>query len=139
MPLHVSAVEYSSSFPTAKYANSGTDQYLFGNFIMPKSFPKTYVCKETIREKITELFFRSELDFEHSKRFSRKFHVLTDDKNQLSELLQFKDLDTFVVYPVMELEIQGKNCLFRSSRKAISIQEAINFSELTKKLVKIFG
>ena len=112
---------------------------MFGYFTMTHSFPKTYVCKETIREWITDLFVNNEVDFEHCKKFSRKFYVLTEDKKQLSDLLQFKDLDELADYPDMELEFQGNACLFRSSRKCILPDEAEVFTELAKTLIGIFA
>jgi hypothetical protein len=139
VPLLVSLVQYASSYSTGKYSNSGKDHYLFGYLVMKQSFPKTYVCKETIREKITDLFLRLEVDFENNKKFSKKFHVLTDDKSKLTNLLQFKKLDDLAPYPDMELEIHGNTCLFRSSRKSISIEETNAFCDLTKTLIKVFS
>lgn len=137
--LHVSLVEYSSSYSTGKYANAGTDHYLFGHLVTDKLFPKTYVCKETIREKITDLFLRLEIDFEHSKKFSRKFHVLTEDKSRLINLWQFKNVDDLILFPELELEIHSNACLFRSSRRAISIEETFSFCELAKTLIKLLN
>jgi hypothetical protein len=139
MPFHVSLAEYTSSFPTGKYANTGCHEYLFGYFVMNKKFPKTFIHQETIREKITDFILKSEVDFEHSKQFSKKFYVLTEDKYRLLELLQFKNLDDLALYPEMELEINGTECLFRCSRKAISLENATIFSNLAKALIKIFN
>ena len=137
--LHISLAKYFTSLRVGRAYYSGDDLYLFGYFIMRNSFPKTYVCKETIREWITDLFLNSEVDFEHSKKFSRKFYVLTEDKKTLSDLLQFKDLDELAAYPDMEVEFQGNACLFRSSRKCISPKEAEVFTELAKTLIGIFA
>lgn len=137
--LHISLAKYFTFVHVGRHNYSGDDLYLFGYFIMRNSFPKTYVCKETMREWITDLFLNSEVDFEHSKKFSRKFYVLTEDKERLSVLLQFKDLDELAAYPDMELEFQGNACLFRSSRKCISFKEAEVFTELAKTLIRIFA
>ena len=137
-PLHVSVAKYTTSYPWGRMYNSGTELYLFGHLTMNQTFPKTYICKETVTEKITDLVIPMEVDFEHSRRFSWKFHVLTDDKKQLLDLLQFKDLDELAAFPEMELELRGNTCLFRSSRKAISPEEAVTFSELANTLMKIF-
>lgn len=136
--LHVSLAQYTSSIPSGKHSNISTDQYLFGHFEMRRTYPPTYIYKETLSEKIAGIFLNNELDFKHSKKFSRKFHVLTHDKRRLSELLQFKDLDELARYPEMELEIQGDAVLFRSSRKAVSPEEAERFCRLAKVLVRVF-
>jgi len=95
--------------------------------------------KETIREKLTDLFLKHDVDFEHSKKFSGRFQVLTEDEQRLQQLLQFKNLDTLTAYPEMELEFNYDSCLFRSSRKSVSMEEAINFCELAKTLLTMFN
>jgi len=137
--LHISLAKYFTSIHPGRSGNPGDDLYLFGYFTLRNSFPRTYVCKETIREKITDLFTNSEIDFEQSKRFSWNFYVVTEDKEQLSILLHFKELDELADYPDMELEFRGNACMFRSSRKCISPEEAEVFCELAKTLVRIFG
>lgn len=135
--LVVSLVEYYSSFPIARGYNGSRDQYLFGKLEFKKGFPKTLICKETIREKVSELFVRMETDFPEHKKFSRKFYVLTEDPKLLTDLLQFKDLNELARFPNMEVEIQGSNCLFRNSRKAVSPKEAMQFTELAKTLIQV--
>jgi hypothetical protein len=134
---HVSLVQYSTAVPMPRMSNHGTDEYLFGLIEMKRSYPKTYIHKETLREKIADLVLKNDMDFSHSKKFSRKFYVLTEDKKQLADLLQFKELDQLTDYPEMELEINDNKCLFRNSRRPISREETIRFCSLAKLLVTI--
>lgn len=136
--FHVSLVEYSTSIPTPRMHNSGSDEYLFGLITLKKTYPNTYIYKETLKERLADLILRNELDFEHSKKFSRQFYVLTEDKKNLSDILQLVDLNPLTVFPNMELELQGNKCLFRNSRKPISQNEATQFCKLAKLLVKTF-
>lgn len=136
--LRVALAEYYSAAPTAKSHNSGTDQYLFGCLALKNSFPRTYVHKETIKEKIEDVFLKREVDFPHSKKFSRKFQVLTSDKYQLERLLQFANLNELAIFPNMELELFNNKALFRCSRTAISLKEAAIFCKLAKTLLNIF-
>ncbi|OQP44833.1 hypothetical protein A4H97_10760 [Niastella yeongjuensis] len=138
-PLQVSIAEYFSSYPTGKSSNSGTNQYLFGHLRMKVKYPNSYIHKETIREKFTDLFLKHDVDFEHSKMFSGRFQVVTEDKQQLQHLLQFKNLDALTAHPEMELEFNNEACLFRCSRKSISIEETNNFCELAKTLLTMFN
>lgn len=112
---------------------------MFGYFKTKNVYPKTYVHKETITEKLTDLFLKHDVDFEHSKKFSRSFQVITEDKQRLQDLLQLKDLDALTAYPEMELEFDKSSCLFRSSRKGISIKEASYFCEMAKTLITMFS
>lgn len=141
LPLNliVSIAEYRTAFPTAKNPNSGTDQYIFGCFELHKRFPKTYITKETIREKITDLFLKIETDFPDNKKFSRRFHVLTQDSKGLRDLMTFKNLDELTEFPEMEVEIQENFCLFRNSRKSISLKEANEFAQLAKTLARMLN
>jgi len=138
-PLHVSMVKYYSSVQIGRTTDSSDDNYLFGLFPTGKSYPRTYICKETIGQKIIDLFTKMEVDFDHSKKFSRTFHVLTEDKKRLQDMLLLKDLNPLAAFPEMEVEIQNSACLFRSSRKPISPEEAEEFSELAIALQNIFG
>jgi len=136
--LQISLAEYAFTILTGKLANSGTDQYLFGYFTMKNKYPKTYIHKETIKEKIAELFLKQEVDFEHSKKFSRKFYVITEDKRRLQELLLLKNLDSLTAFPDLELELNDNACLFRNSRKPISLEGATIFCELAIALLTVF-
>lgn len=137
--LRVSLAEYSSAFPTARSANSGTDQYIFGHITLKASYPKTYVHKETLKEKIEDIFLKRDIDFPNSRKFSRKFQVLTEDKDKLNNLLQFKNLDDLIDFPEMELEFFENAVLFRTSRKPVSIEEASEFCNLTKILLTVLN
>ncbi len=136
--LRVSLAEYYSAAPTAKSSNSGSDLYLFGHIAFKSNYPRTYVHSETIKEKIEDIFLKRDVDFPNSKKFSRRFQVLTEDKKRLQDLLQFKKLDDLNDFPEMEIEFSDNSALFRSSQKPISIDEATIFCDMTKVLLSIF-
>jgi hypothetical protein len=137
--LRVSLAEYYSAAPTAKSSNSGSDLYLFGHISLKTNYPSTYIHKETIKEKIEDIILKRDVDFSNSKKFSRRFQLLTEDKKRLQDLLQFKNLDDLTGFPEMEIELSNATALFRTSRKPISIEEATIFCDLTKLLLTIFN
>lgn len=137
--LRICLVEYYSEAPTAKSDNSGTDLYFFGHLTIKTNYPKTYIHKETIKDKIEDIFLKQDVDFPNSKMFSKRFQVLTEDKIKLLELLQYNRLDNLVSFPNMEVELSGNELLFRNSRKAISIDEAANVCNLANTLSVIFN
>lgn len=137
--LRVSLAEYYSAAPTAKSSNSGTDQYLFGHISFKTNYPRTYIHRETIKEKIEDIFLKRDVDFPNSKKFSRRFQVLTEDKKKLQDLLQFKKLDNLTDFPEMEIELFDNSALFRSSRKPVSVEEANVFCDMTKVLLNVFS
>lgn len=136
--LRISLATYSSAFPTAKSSNSGSDQYVFGYILSKNNYPRTYIHKETIKEKIEDIFLRRDVDFPESRKFSRRFQVLTEDADKLKKIFQTKDLDSLANFSEMELEINKNMILFRSSRKSVSVDEANIFCDLAKVLVTIF-
>jgi hypothetical protein len=137
--LRICLVEYYSEAPTAKSDNSGTDLYFLGHLTIKTNYPKTYIHKETIKDKIEDIFLKQDVDFPNSKMFSKRFQVLTEDKIKLLELLQYNRLDNLVSFPNMEVELSGNELLFRNSRKAISIDEAANICNLANTLSVIFN
>lgn len=138
-PLQVSLVEYHLSYTTPRAHNAGTDLYLFGLLALRKSYPLTYIFEETIRERIVNWFIKGDVDFKEQKKFSRRFHVVTKDKEKLSLLLLNKLLDDLAAFPKMEIEINGNNCLFRVSKLPVSESEAEKFVRLAKVIRNTFG
>lgn len=63
---------------------------------------------------------------------------MTEDKEGLHQLLQFKNFDPLTVFPDMELELSSNTALFRNSRKPVSVEEAIIFCNLSKAVLDIF-
>lgn len=130
--LQVSVVAYTP------YKTS-TSYYFFGLFTLQKDFPLTYIFRETIKERIVNLFVRADVDFKEYKKFSDKFHVATQDKEKLQTLFMNKNLDELVAFPEMEVEINGKLCLFRTSHLSFNEEEAVRFADLATVLRKIIS
>ncbi|MFA9212332.1 MAG: hypothetical protein ACEQSR_00595 [Candidatus Methylacidiphilales bacterium] len=139
LELRVSLAEYYSEAPTAKSSNAGTDFYFFGHLVVKTNYPKTYIHKETIKSKIEDIFLKQDVDFPNSKKFSKRFQVLTTERDRLLELFQFKPLDNLANFPEMEIELSGNRLLFRNSRKAVSLEEAANFCKLAKTILAVFN
>ncbi len=114
------------------------DEYFFGSIKLNEKYPKTYIQKETLSSRLSDFISNRDIDFTHSKKFSGKFQVVSEEPDKLESLMLFKNLDSLIEFPEMELEFNGDECLFRSSRKSVSVKEAEIFSNLTKTLISIF-
>lgn len=136
--LHVSLATYFSSVPMPRVHNSGTDQYFFGFFECQHRYPRTYIHKESIKEKLVDLVLKKDVDFQNSKRFSRNFQLLTEDKKSLHDILQLQNLDELADFPDLEVELFDQALVFRSSRRPVSVDEASIFRNLTQVLLKTF-
>jgi hypothetical protein len=137
--LEVSLVEYHTQYRTAKDSNSGEDYYFFGLLTTKKHYPATLVYPEGIKEKIADIFTKAEIDSKENKKFSRKFYVLTKEKETLQQSFSFLSLDELSEFGQMEFELKENLCLFRNSKKPVSHEEAIEFCKLTEKMIAIFG
>lgn len=82
---------------------------------------------------------KQDVDFKEQKKFSRKFHVVSQDKEKLQILFLNKPLDELAAFPEMEVEINGNNCLFKVSGNPMSVDGTRKFIELAKKLYKILN
>lgn len=136
--LQMLIVDYSTTHTTSKGQKSEADSYVFGRMRLAKKYPQTYVCKETIKEKLMEFFTKRETDFPEHKKFSDKFYVLTNDPSGLTELFRLAPMDELINFPELELEIHGNDCLYRCSHKPLSLDEAMHHVALTKVLLRIF-
>ena len=137
--LEVSIVEYYSQYRTPRSGNSGDDHYFFGLLTTKKHYPATLVYPEGIKEKIADIFTKAEIDSKESKKFSRKFYVLTEEKERLKQAFSFLSLDELARFGQMEFELKENLCLFRNSKKPVSHQEAIEFCKVAEKMIAVFG
>jgi len=137
--LDVFVVEYESEYKNARVHYIGFDKYLLGHIVTKKKFPRTYIQPESIKDKLLNLFLKQDLNFKNSKQFSNSFQVLTDEKQEVTHIMQNLDLDKLSQFHEMEIEFVGNSCLFRSSRKPISINDTDEFIDLTNIICSLFG
>jgi len=128
---------YVSAVHAGRVNDSGSDYYFAGVFDLPKTYPHTIAQPETIALKIENLVTRADVDFDDAKKFSRKFHLVTKDRQALDILFFNKDLDRIAEQPQAEFELNDKQCYFRAGRKPVSIEEADSFIELAKILLEV--
>lgn len=137
--IYFCVLEYTSSVQAGKLYYSGEDKYFAGLIDLTKTYPHTVAQPETIALKLEDIFTRTDIDFDHAKKFSRSFHVVSKDKFALEILLFNKDLDRIAATPLAEFELNEKACYFRASRRPVSVEEAENFVELVKSLLEVFS
>jgi hypothetical protein len=139
LDMEVYLVWYQWRLHSGKINNSGTDECFLGLLSLKKEYPLTCIFRESMRTIITDWFIKQDVDFEEQKKFSRQFHVISQDKDKLKSLLWNKPLDELADFPEMEVEISGKQCLFKVSGNPVNEQESIRFIHLAKKLAAILS
>lgn len=136
--VYFTTINYHTSVRTPRIYNAGYDNYLAGIITLKNSYPHTIIQPEILRLKLEDLFNRADTDFTHARIFSFLFYVITKDKPMLKQLLKDKNLNRLNTFLDAEIEINGNQCYFRCSRKAISMAEAKKFVRLGKLLTEIF-
>jgi len=136
--LQVSIIEYRSK-SNVRHAVALPDYYHFGLLTTQKSFPRTVIVPETITEKLADVFTRAELDIRKHRKFSRKFYVLTEDRDKLYNSIAGFPLDELSKFKTLEMELQGNLILFRISRKPVSPDETKKFCDVTEILHQVFS
>lgn len=121
-----------------KYGNrTGIDTNIVGLLTLKKEYPVTYIYKETLADKISDWFAKTDVDLKDCKRFSSCFHMVTQDKEKLKLLLLNKPMDDLARYPDAAIEIKGYKCLFKVSNDDISEEQAEKFTGLAQTLCRI--
>ncbi len=129
--------QYSSSVHAGRLYNSGTDHYFAGLINLGKTYPHTIGQPETLALKLENLVLKTDVDFSHAKKFSRRFHVICKDREALQTLLFNKDLNRLAAHPDAEFELNEKQCYFRPNRKPISPEVTTDFIGLVKVLLEL--
>jgi hypothetical protein len=130
-------LEYSGEHVNRNIYHSGDPKYFAGLITTTKKYPHTIVQPETIAHKVEDLFTKTDVDFNHAKKFSRKFHVITKDKTALEMLWHSKDLDKLAGFHVAEFELHDHACYFRAGQKPITLNETAMFIDLARTLMEI--
>lgn len=138
--LQASFIEYQWVHQSGKDGKStGINHCLVGLLELRKSYPLTYIYKETFRDRLVDWFVKGDIDFKDQKKFSNHFHVVSKDRERLSQLLWSKPLDDFLAFPDMLIEVNGNRCVFRVSQEPLSEEEARQFVGLAGTIRNIFG
>jgi len=131
-------IEWHEATPFGGFARTAEHKYFFGYLHMNTSFGLSYIKPETMLDKINELANPIEIDFPDDRSFSRKFYVLSKNKEQLESALKPELKKYLIATKNLELEFRNRACLFRLP-KAIDLEETIRLCEIGLKLDEIIN
>ena len=105
---------------------------------LPKNFGHAIIKRETVMNKIMELFQPLETDFEADKSFSRKFYVLAKDKDKGRELLNQRFRDEVKRIENADPYIECLNdLLLVSNKKGVADDTLFDLIEFGKRVSEI--
>ena len=119
-----------------RYTETLTDLEFAGLGKLNVDLKKTFIRRETLQDKIQELFIPVEVDFDHNKTFSRKYFVLTNDPQNLKDKMPSKLMDIINEQREIEVEINGRNLLVRNYQR-ITQQGALDLAKFLSDLDEV--
>jgi len=135
-------VQYETSYTTANQLGGSTHVdtsfYFYGQLKIKGNFGTVLIRPETFGDKITELFVKTEVDFESHPLFSYKYFVLADGADNLVKTLPNELLKFLENVNGLQLELRNQYCLFRLP-KAMNQEEAVKLCSIGIELDKILN
>jgi hypothetical protein len=135
-------VQYETSYTTANQLGGrthvDTSFYLYGQLKIKGNCGTVLIRPETFGDKITELFVKTEVDFESHPLFSYKYFVLADGSDNLVKTLPNELLKFLENVNGLQLELRNQYCLFRLP-KAMNQEEAVKLCSIGIELDKILN
>lgn len=135
-------VQYETSYTTANQLGGSTridtSFYLYGQLKIKGDFGTVLIRPETFGDKITELFVKTEVDFESHPLFSYKYFVLADGSDNLVKTLPTELIEFLEKINGLQLEFRNHYCLLRLP-KALNQEEAIKLCLIGIELDRILN
>jgi hypothetical protein len=97
----------------ASWMHRGEDFYFFGHLSLKNDFGRALIRPETWHDSIRELLERQELDFSDYPQFCKRYYVLASDESRFRAALPPAFFDLMSKVRGLQLEFQGRQCLFR--------------------------
>lgn len=116
------------------------DQQVWALAYLKHDLGKVKIRPETLRDKIIELLFPIELDFQEDKIFSDSFYVLVSDRPKAAAGINraFRNAVMDIREDDFIIEING-HTLIIGSRKPIEPERAVYLADFVVRLVSIYN
>ena len=135
-------VQFETSYTTANQfggsTHTNTSFYLYGQLKIKGNFGTVLIRPETFGDKITELFVKTEVDFELYPLFSYKYFVASDELEPLIKTLPTELIEFLEKINGLQIEFRNQYCLFRLP-KAMNPEEAVKLCLIGIELDKILN
>ena len=129
-PSYVSFIQVQSEHRSKYSSGIASDLQAYVFVHLCRNYGHMVIKKETLRDKLTELFQPLELDLEDDKEFSRQFYVLAKDKDKALHLVtqNFRD-ELKKIHPDVYIEVVNDMMMITNKKPAVdeSLFELIDF------------
>jgi hypothetical protein len=136
---YLSFVKVQYNYTPGRHSTGIADELQAYVFVkLPKNFGHTIIKRETVMNKIMELFQPLETDFEEDKSFSRKFYVLAKDKDKGRQLISQRFRDEVKRIDKADPYIECLNdLLLVSNKKGIADDSLFDLIEFGKRVSEL--
>ncbi len=113
----------------------GCEYQTWGFCTMQKDFGNILIRQETLADKIVELIKPIELDFEDDSEFSKKFYVITNDKDKARVTMNSSFRKAILEIPINDFVIEINNkTLIIGNHKIVDPVSTFYFAEFLNKV-----
>lgn len=122
-------IVYFTASHTGGHKHTDSHLYFFGHLNLTTDFGNALIRPETLEDKITELFDSVEIDFKTYPKFSKKYFVLAENKDDFAKLLKPELIQYIQNIEGLQIEFKNNNCIFRLG-KAVDERESMQLCEI---------
>jgi len=101
-----------------------TEQEIIGIAVLQKDYGRVLIRPETINDKISELFEKTEIDFDNDLAFSSRYYMLAEKESQCRKCVSAEFRKTVRGFDGLEIEIDGRILIARF-RKPYTVEIGI--------------
>lgn len=113
---HIVIAQISTSFSSGRVSHSGVDPQVIGIKKLHENFGHILIRRETLVDKLAEIFRKTEMDFKEYPEFSKKYYYMSKDEfpgrkfATPKRIALINDADNLIV------EVIGDNLIMRFPR-----------------------
>jgi len=137
--FYIACIEINSTLKMGRRNETQTHKFLYGLVNTRRDFGISLLTKETLTNKIADLFLKIDIDFETNKTFSAKYRCLTNDAGKFRNAMSDELMDYLARINHIELEFKNNVCLFRTKRSIIDQKNNLELFSIGIELSKMLG
>lgn len=141
--FNINLVQYDFNYHkgSRNHLSVRTDRsfYFFGQFPLQVDLGLCFIKPETFRDKINELFIKTEIDFVKYPKFSSKYYVIGDDKQKLETNLSSSFFQFMETMEDIHIECRNNSCVFRYSTNSVHPDDVLKFCSTGFQLQKFLN
>lgn len=135
--FQIYCVEIESTLKVGRSSSTQTHKFLYGLVNCRKDFGVSLLTKETLIDKVADLFLKIDVDFDNNRSFSSEYRCLSNDSNKFTNAMSDRLMDYLTTVNHVELEFKNSTCLFRTKKSIIDQKHNFELFSIGIELSKI--